>query len=52
LKKKKTKNRHSASPPLASSGYQTPALLLQLIITTLPSSFLALNAFYTIEKNK
>jgi len=40
----------STEPPLASGGWglrsQTPALLLPPTITTLSSSFLALNAVY------
>jgi len=41
-------------PPLASGGWglgpQTPALFLSPTITTLSSSFLALNAVYYLQK--
>jgi len=43
-------------PPLASGCWelrpQTPALLLLPVVTTLSSSFLALNAFYYLQKRK
>jgi len=43
-----------AEPPFASSSWgfrtQTPALLLPPTITTLSSSFLVLNAFYSAQK--
>jgi len=45
----------AAEPPLASGGWglrpQTPALLLSSTITTLSSSFLALNAVYCLQKS-
>jgi len=57
---KKGKNRLSVGgsalePPFVSGGWglrpQAPALLLPLTITTLSSSFLALNSFYyTLKK--